>query len=169
MSCTRRRHRCCDALHGWADGASGAGQSWRFGEPTSLRKRAQPRLQQSWCQNDNELPRAPVVKGLLVRRQHFRFVHPAALFGILRSLPGLESVTVEPWCRIHHSFDTGYQPRLDEYLQGAHTLKSLSIFEDHNLFFHGHSKRDLHPFLGTTLADESRSFEHLSVAFLADS
>ena len=50
-----------------------------------------------------ELPSAHVVKGLLVRRQHFRGFHLNALYEIHSSLAGLESVSLEPWRPIYYS------------------------------------------------------------------
>ncbi|KAI3319577.1 hypothetical protein HD806DRAFT_525554 [Xylariaceae sp. AK1471] len=51
---------------------------------------------------------------------------------------------------------------------GQRTSCPPSFFEDHSLFFHIDTKKDLIPSLGAIPADDSCSLEHLSVAFFAD-
>ncbi|KAF4512571.1 hypothetical protein G6O67_001691 [Ophiocordyceps sinensis] len=114
------------------------------------------------------LPVAETVKGLLIRRQHLRGLGPKTLFDILECLPGIESMTFEHWRPCHPNLELCRQVGLADCLRWVNALKNVSIFEGHDIPFHGQGKRDLLPSLGWTLADESQSLEHLSVAFVTD-
>lgn len=144
------------------------------------------------------LSRATAVRGLLIRRQHYRRVQSSALFEILKCLPGLEFVALEPWRKIdyemynnagHHlnalhdnlepwhmdkQETTEFKQGLPMYLSEARCLKTLSIYESFDSLFHGSSRHRLRENapgnvpLGTVIADESYSLEHLSVAYAID-
>ena len=102
MACIWQQHQFCDDLHGWADGAR------VFNPRVTAKLRVFGRalnldFSTLGVKKTAELPSVHVVKGLLVRRQHFRGFRPSALYEILRSLAGFESVTLEPWRPIHYS------------------------------------------------------------------
>ncbi|KAH6604783.1 hypothetical protein Trco_006490 [Trichoderma cornu-damae] len=87
----------------------------------------------------------------------------------LHSLHGLENITLEHMIHDYPSLNKNAQRRFDIFLRNLGSLKSLSIYGDHKPCQENrYQPYGMLPFLGRTLADESHSFEHLSVAFLAD-
>lgn len=143
-------------------------------------------------EQSRKLPHVQAAKGLLVRRQHYRRFRPQALADIARSLQRLESIHFEPVIRDYKSANDGmlcsplfcrsqvygsrktlipvkgYQRELGDLIRAAPRLQSLSIFVSHHAFFRRWGFRGPLPALGWTLADESRSLEHLSAAFVSD-
>lgn len=184
LSCTRAQPRASQTRHDFLEGPASASAP----DTAMLRVFGNSILLDFGILGPVEtkkLPVAEAVKGLLVRRQHLRGLHPETLCMVLQSLPGVESIAFEHWRQIHprleHSKYHGkrawlsfahhiaaYQARLAQCLRVANAAKSISLFEDHDLLFHKQGERELLPLLGTTLADESCSLEHLSVAFVAD-
>ncbi|TGJ78714.1 hypothetical protein E0Z10_g10046 [Xylaria hypoxylon] len=143
------------------------------------------------------LPSAPVVKGFLIRRQCSRRLSHDTLFEIVRKLPRIQKLSLEPlrqrfsFCNdstssdttnIHASVNvfpdaskpilmyntTGFAEKLTAFLQRAGSLKSLSIFETYNLAFNASDNTTHLSLPGLVLADETFSLEHLSVSFLSD-
>ncbi|KAK0613143.1 hypothetical protein B0T17DRAFT_511483 [Bombardia bombarda] len=119
-----------------------------------------------------QLPVAPVVKGLIVRRQARRALDVSALCKIAESLPGMDSIGLVHMRRASSSFlDDKYQGYLHRYMQQANLLKTLSIFENYHTEGYSSSsylENNVTHSIGTALADESRSLENLSIAFVAD-
>ncbi|KAL7944737.1 hypothetical protein V8C42DRAFT_358400 [Trichoderma barbatum] len=92
---------------------------------------------------NRRLPKVSVVKELLHRRRYPRSFHPDTLLNVQRVF--------------------------DVFLRQSGSLKRLSIYGDHvSVGSKGYKPYGISPSLGWTLADESHSFEHLSVMFLAD-
>ncbi|KAI1419382.1 hypothetical protein F5Y12DRAFT_793975 [Xylaria sp. FL1777] len=111
------------------------------------------------------LPSVQVVKRLLIRRQYVCSFSPDTLLEIIRSLSGLESISLEA----DTVFKDGFGGKLGEYLQSTNSLKTLSIFDENDrLRLRRKSRNKLHPSLGVALANDSCLLEHLSIAFAID-
>ncbi|KAL7932207.1 hypothetical protein V8C35DRAFT_96961 [Trichoderma chlorosporum] len=116
-----------------------------------------------------KLPRISVVKKLLYRRRYPRGFHPDTLLTIFESLHGLESMALEPLILNYPRPDKNVQRAFDVFLRKVGSLRHLSIYGDHiGIGVHELDSYNIMPSLGWTLADESHSFERLSIAFLAD-
>ncbi|UKZ73250.1 hypothetical protein TrVFT333_000892 [Trichoderma virens FT-333] len=118
---------------------------------------------------NRRLPGVSVVKGLLHRRRYPRSFHPDTLRKIFESLHGLENMMLEPLIQDYPCLDKNAQRGFDVFLRQIGSLKRLSIYGDHEYYGKNRYKPyGMLPSLGWTLADESHSLEHLSIAFLAD-
>lgn len=112
-------------------------------------------------------PKAEVVKSLLIRRQYACNFSPDTLFGIIRSLPGLETIRLEGY----NGFKYGFTNRLEDCFRSTDSLKTLSIFDEGELFRHtsdGHTMENLHSPVGAALANNSGLLENLSIGFAVD-
>ncbi|OTA67887.1 hypothetical protein K449DRAFT_461852 [Hypoxylon sp. EC38] len=66
-------------------------------------------------------------------------------------------------------FKDGCKGALSKYLKSTTSLKTLSIFAEHDRFdVERYSEEYVHPSLGVSLANESRSLEHLSLSYATD-
>ncbi|KAI1733463.1 hypothetical protein F4680DRAFT_463806 [Xylaria scruposa] len=115
----------------------------------------------------SQLLSAQVVKKLLIRRQYAFTLDQDSLFGIIESLPGLESISLEAEPVIMKGLGLGSE--LGHYLPSNQLLKTLSIFEDdQGPRCQRYVMRDLDPLSGASLAHDSCLLEHLSVSFAID-
>ncbi|KAI1129425.1 hypothetical protein F5Y10DRAFT_290968 [Nemania abortiva] len=113
----------------------------------------------------SQLSRAQVVKKLLIRRQYVCSFSSDALFKIIESLPGLESISLETEPTIMQGLEFGRE--LDRILQSNMSLKSLSIFEG-NIGPRRFNRIFSDLLSGSALAHDSYLLEHLSVSFAVD-
>ncbi|KAK7749596.1 hypothetical protein SLS53_000172 [Cytospora paraplurivora] len=117
------------------------------------------------------LPMVNIVTSFSILRRNFRNVSATSLTPILRSLPRLEEVRLEPWQQV----DQPAQEDVDSELASQMpfwptTLKRVSIFEHFGVFDQNDSwdTRVRFPFLAHGLRRLSYNLEELSVSFSAD-
>ncbi len=124
------------------------------------------------------LPTVHVVKRLLIRRQLLRRIEFPALTAIMSSLNGLQDVAIER-CRPHDYMinrEANIEPVSQHYqdllrwFRAADSLKSISLFDDHNHLLHGLSFEPsfTDTTMGSIMADETHNLEHFSAAFSID-
>ncbi|KAI0096622.1 hypothetical protein GGR51DRAFT_568293 [Nemania sp. FL0031] len=112
---------------------------------------------------------APVVRGLLIRRQYFTFFSGQVLSAIFESLPKVESLRLEPWYPgSEYHPDRGHEIVFMLGLAKKPTsFKTLSVFQSHNPGIRRPIESTIN--LGLALADETSLLEHVSISFLIDS
>ncbi|KAI9151713.1 hypothetical protein HJFPF1_08922 [Paramyrothecium foliicola] len=113
----------------------------------------------------------PVVTDFLIRRQHERQIHPNVLLPLLRKLPSLENLRLEPWNSIDDSTTPDlpdYANALSRYFQEADSLKVLSIFESRGESLSPDRVDFGWTILGFVFARKSHALTHMSIACATD-